>query len=176
MLAVVIETNPGELVAEGQCIPQDVQIFNLPDILQKRLDGQLKQREISSNAAELNVKSRFKRHLHVVIPKTFVQKGCGVGELKKQRNALAIDEALSFPLEPYGQLLLFFAPVSLWGGLVPEHSFRAGHSTKRSIVQESTQDHEKERLVNNVHLTIRHKILATSMYLTHPELCFYRRF
>ena len=71
MLAIVTETNPGELVAEGQGLPQDVQIFNLPKILQKRFDGQTKQREISSDATELDMENLFKRSLHVVVPKTF---------------------------------------------------------------------------------------------------------
>ena len=70
MLAIVIETNPGELVAEGQGLPQDMQIFNLPKILQKRLDGQTKQREISSDATELDMENLFKRRPHVVVPKT----------------------------------------------------------------------------------------------------------
>ena len=71
MLAVIIETNPSELVAEGQSLPQDVQIFNLPKILQKRLDGQTKQRGISSDATELDMENLLKRRPHVVVPKTF---------------------------------------------------------------------------------------------------------
>ena len=75
MLAVVIETNPGELVAEGQCIPQDVQIFNLPEISQKRLDGQTKQREVGLAATELDMKKLLKRRPHVVVPKHSPRKG-----------------------------------------------------------------------------------------------------
>ena len=70
MPAVIIETNPSELVAEGQCLPQDVQIFNLPKILQKRLDGQTKQREVGSAATELDIQKLLEGRPHVFVPKT----------------------------------------------------------------------------------------------------------
>ena len=70
MLAIVTETNPGELVAEGQGLPQDVQIFNLPKILQKRLDSRMKQREVCSAATELDIQKLLEGRPHVVVPKT----------------------------------------------------------------------------------------------------------
>ena len=71
MLAIIIETNPSELVAEGQSLPQEVQNFNLPKILQKRLDGQMKQREICSAAMELNMEKLLKGRSHIVSPNSF---------------------------------------------------------------------------------------------------------
>ena len=70
MPAVIIETNPSELVAEGQCLPQDVQIFNLPKILQKRLYSRMKQREVCSAATELDIQKLLEGRPHVVVPKT----------------------------------------------------------------------------------------------------------
>ena len=69
MLAVVIETNSGELVAERQCLPQYTKIVDLPEILQGGFHGQVKRREISSAAMEFDVEKLLKGCFHVVVPK-----------------------------------------------------------------------------------------------------------
>ena len=69
MGTVVTHANSGELVAEGQCLPQYAEIVDLPEILQEGFHGQMKRREISSAAMELNVEKLLKGCFHVVVPK-----------------------------------------------------------------------------------------------------------
>ena len=68
MLAVVIETNSGELVAERQRLPQYTEIVDLPEILQEGFHGPLERRLVSSAAVEFDVEKLLKGCFHVVVP------------------------------------------------------------------------------------------------------------